>query len=259
MQQAATENQVHTKNGTSPIAPPLCVAIGLAGIFFGMSGARSAMASYLSAGANGMSKHGNISLWSLVPEEIAYCVFCLFWVFKLNRPWILLIALIFAIASLYFLPVEGAKRMPLLAPAFFCGLLAYSCRARLGSLSWAWIAVAICTFALSRVPAWLPSNFFLEATGEALGVVSISFLCVFLGVRLSVPKLPVDWSYSIYAYHAPLLFAGQLWALPVLCWASYKWIEKPSLSLKNWTPNSKRAQLLSLNGQENGAVTIEPK
>jgi peptidoglycan/LPS O-acetylase OafA/YrhL len=72
----------------------------------------------------------------------------------------------------------------------------------------------------------------LPVAGFALSCLGL----LLLGFTAKVPRIRADWSLGIYLYHFPLLSHGLICFLPILCWVSYRFIEKPALSLKNWSP-----------------------
>jgi len=188
------------------------------------------------------------TLWTLRYEVIAYAAAAI--LFFSPWPWgrwshlVLLGATVIGhILISVFWPdapplIASAAR---LSAAFTLGMAIHGWRDKISILPWP---------AVIAVPLWLA----LEESSYAevfmnIAIASLMFAIAFAGLqRWPVGANIPDWSYGIYIWHYPIMQivlwirpqaspleigAAALPATLVVAWASWSWVERPSLSLKS--------------------------
>jgi peptidoglycan/LPS O-acetylase OafA/YrhL len=225
------------------IFPAFAVSIALCTLLGGWSVIPRILLYYVTAGN---VLHGiiyNPVIWSLGAEEIAYLVLALLFTigaYKAVWPIWLAFALSCA-ASTYFCGSSNQiiLRQAEIVPAFFAGSLIYIYRSRVFSPYFGAALVALAFIGSVKICGSPDSRFFplIWMPGVAMGVG------ILILRKIKMPKIP-DISYSIYIYHVPLLVALKaplpvfLASLTALCLASWFFVEKPALKLKNRRPRA---------------------
>jgi peptidoglycan/LPS O-acetylase OafA/YrhL len=220
------------------VLPALLVSFGIAWAFLGSGGLLGSLRTYISGGLwTSVYGTGNNALWSLLWEEVLYAILCVLWLLGAYRDrgltWFLLLLAAQPLIELQGTP-DSLRRISILPIAFLIGNLAYLYQKeimgwRSKTLLWVGVAVGLLQWTC-RVGA-------LAKLGEplvlGLNVGTLCIACLLIGMRGHARRVKQDWSYGCYVYHVPLLLTGFIWLLPVVCWASYRWVEKPALGLKD--------------------------
>lgn len=218
------------------ILPGLLTSFALVALLFGIRAVGPTVFHWLSGGlVLPTAPVQNAAVWSLAWEELAYAFLCVLSICKFTRmPWLPVALMPVASLPMLFIdPTPGTlANIAPLAIAFLVGLTFFNYKAFVDQLpKWSiivpFVLMLICRLQSMDNP-W--GHTYLVRVGLA---VSMPALVLLAGIKLNAPKLKQDWSYGAYIYHTPLLHAGLLWLLPVICWASYCFIEKPALSLKD--------------------------
>jgi peptidoglycan/LPS O-acetylase OafA/YrhL len=221
------------------ILPVMLASLILICITDGPVAVRATLINYVTGGQR---PGGNGPMWSLGWEEVAYVCLCLVWSLGAFKHRFLIWGALIPAFCIALAPPPHAineqwaqiSRLPL---GFVLGNLAYIYRREL--IKWN-RAVPYCLLA-AGIGIFAAGVSFLTMTAP-LAVSCFGLACagiLLLGLSAQAPRIKADWSFGIYLYHWMLLAHGVLWLLPILCWASYKFIEKPALSLKNWKPKGR--------------------
>jgi peptidoglycan/LPS O-acetylase OafA/YrhL len=223
------------------IFPAFAVSLALSTLLGGWSTIAPTLLFYVTAGNVVSGPVYNGIVWSLGAEEIAYIALALlFTIGAYKAVWPIWLAFALScVVSTYFCGRSDQiiMRQAEIVPAFFAGSLFYIYRARVLSpyVGAALVAIALIS-SVKICGSGDPHLFSLKWTaGVELGVG------ILILRKIKMPKIP-DISYSIYIYHIPLLIALKA-TLPVFfasltafCFASWFFIEKPALKLKDRRP-----------------------
>ncbi|HXT70467.1 MAG TPA: acyltransferase family protein [Vicinamibacterales bacterium] len=185
--------------------------------------------------------NANNALWSLMAEEILYATHAL------TRPWygraLAWTGLAISMVGLW-LTVRYSY-LPVVSGCFFAGNLIalHPGWRRVGVV---WIAAVL--LAVAGVQTRLAMHEEIGTIGRlGLPIIGATALLM-LTLRIRLPELRADYSYSLYALHLPVLhlFPGSrlrmaiaaVTVLPVVCALVWRFVEVPALRLKDWRPFS---------------------
>jgi peptidoglycan/LPS O-acetylase OafA/YrhL len=221
------------------ILPALLASFVMVWILAGGAAVHRSFINYLTGGVVVPPGGVNGPLWSLGWEELTYAALSVLWPLGAYRHrWFLWVAVSITSFGLVVFPGihEALRAVPALAFEFVLGNLAYAYRIHLFKLTPWWALPAFILVAIS-----IHLEFLSEDVRGSFAIALSCPLVLLLGMNVKLKSIPDDYSYGCYIYHWPLLTHGLIWLLPLVLWVSRRWIEKPALSLKNWSPKRRKA------------------